>query len=1635
MLSKTSVLHLMVRRMAGMAILGLLLTSGAPSYADSIAQLGAVAIDADTAGAAFTTVGAPLPAITEAAAADWPDASTITLRVPAGFEFAIGAGNECTAVITPPSPNAVALVDDTVASADGQTIVFVVTGAHTVASTITFSDIQLRPANCAGADASLTSHITIETNASPAGLDLVTVTVTPGVPAQLAFADQPTDTEVNATINPAAPHMTVEVQDQCGNVVTTATNLVALAINTNPGGGALAGTTVKAAVAGIATFDNLSINQVGANYDLLAVSGALTPAVSATFNVTPGAKAALRFVQAPTSAAADAFIAPAVTVEIVDAFGNRTADVDAITLTIDNNPGGGTLTGGGPTAAVAGLATFNALNIDKVGTGYTLRATAAGLTDAVSGTFNITPGTATQLAFLQPPTNVAANATITPAVTVEIRDANDNRVTTATDNVTIAIGTNPSGGALSGTLTQAAIAGVATFNDLAIDTAGIGYTLDVTAAGLAGDTSVAFNVTAGAATKLVFGTQPGNATADGVIPGFTVQVLDAADNLVTTASNAVTIAIGTNPGGGTLSGTVTQSAVNGIATFNNLNIDRVGAGYTLVASAVGLTDSPPSDPFNITVGAAAALRFSQQPTNAAAGAAIAPPVSVEIVDGRGNLRTADVDAITLTILNNPGGGTLTGGGPVAAVAGVATFPALSINKVGVAYTLQATSGALTAATSNAFTISPGTPAKLLFQQQPTNTDVGTNIVATVGVFDADDNLVTTAVNAITMAAVDAISAPVPLAGTTVRNAAAGVATFNDLQIAAVGAGYRLVANAVGLTGDISTPFNITPGTNIAVVPGAVSIVIGAAQTNASVTYTIEGAATVPSFQITFGLKRTAGPVPPIDTVFGTINVTDATLRAPGSHTVALGNIRPPLDGNVRDGDLIVAQLDSGGAVAETSEADNLTSAALSVDLVFTAVAPDIRGANSSARVSYAITSPASVGAFALRLGRDTNNDGNIDDVLRDFTVAGTNVTPGPHAVVVPLPTQFLARNIAAGATVRVVAVLDSTDVVVEPAGNNQGLGQTTYDVDLALTRLLFPGTGLGRDFDATINYTVANNSVSENFTIEFYVSTNASVDEATLAADIRLATFTISAAADKLAAAAITKTFTLNIPAATAVPATFYLKARIDDGKIVAELDETNNVVATLNNTSDPNADADNDGLTRAEEEAGFRIPPARIFRADAPVDEQGSAVDPLATRTFDNDEDTDADGLGDALERQTGTNPAERDSDADGLIDGDEDANHNGVLDAGETDPRNWDTDGDGLSDQEELAGFLVTRYAAGSTSGRFVNATVTRVFTDPRQADTDGDDINDWNEVNAYTRAAAADGSVPGIGLGALAARGGLKVTKPVQGIRTDPTRADTDDDGTNDASDPAPQINPARWGYDQDADGVFDDTDLAAIRATFPATALATFPETIDDFQRLLLNFDQDGDGFMEAPDANGDGFPDFTRWNEATVEQAFGIDFSNDGTLTDGFDVGGVGRGTAGPYDSRCGSSNEGAALFGTYRIIRSADGAQSGDGVLDSFDEATQQLIPTDNCPTFNNVDQLDYDGDGLGDSCDADLDNDGVPNEQDPATQPPDAHCTNPGPGTVVSSVCAFGVVEGLVGGLIGLTGLQLAGRARRRRN
>jgi mannan endo-1,4-beta-mannosidase len=96
----------------------------------------------------------------------------------------------------------------------------------------------------------------------------------------------------------------------------------------------------------------------------------------------------------------------------------------------------------------------------------------------------------------------------------------------------------------------------------------------------------------GPAVKLAFASAPGDVAVNGVRRSpVTVAVQDEAGRTIRTGNVAVTLSLGDSCPGSALSGARTVTAVNGIATFPDLTIDKAGDHNTLVARAKGLRDA------------------------------------------------------------------------------------------------------------------------------------------------------------------------------------------------------------------------------------------------------------------------------------------------------------------------------------------------------------------------------------------------------------------------------------------------------------------------------------------------------------------------------------------------------------------------------------------------------------------------------------------------------------------------------------------------------------------------------------------------------------------------------------------------------------------------------------------------------------------------------------------------------------------------------------------------------------------------------------------------------------------------------------------------------------------------------------
>ena len=185
--------------------------------------------------------------------------------------------------------------------------------------------------------------------------------------------------------------------------------------------------------------------------------------------------AKLAFTAQPGDATAGNRLSPLVVVALQDASGHTvTTANDPVTVTMGPNTRGATLSGTTTVTSVNGIATFSDLSVRRAGTGYLLTASSENLPSAVSAPFAITPGTAAMLGFVFFPGSADAATPIAPAVQVAIQDSFANTVPKATDPVALALGANPDGATLAGTLTVPAVNRVATFADVTIDRPGIG---------------------------------------------------------------------------------------------------------------------------------------------------------------------------------------------------------------------------------------------------------------------------------------------------------------------------------------------------------------------------------------------------------------------------------------------------------------------------------------------------------------------------------------------------------------------------------------------------------------------------------------------------------------------------------------------------------------------------------------------------------------------------------------------------------------------------------------------------------------------------------------------------------------------------------------------------------------------------------------------------------------------------------------------------------------------------------------------------------------------------------------------------------------------------------------------------------
>lgn len=508
----------------------------------------------------------------------------------------------------------------------------------------------------------------------------------------------------------------VDIEDGNGNDIAGDNSNITVQIGSGPAGAVLNGTLTIAAQDGEVVFSGVNLTQTG-TYTISATDGSLPAATSRSFTIIPGAAASLSISQQPVGTTAGQDIPLAVQVE--DSFGNP-VDGTSVTVALASGASPGALNGTTTLATTGGTANFSNLTINQFGT-YAFTITDGSLPAVTSAGFVINPAASAKLVFIIPPANTVAGQPMT-GFAVEIEDQFGNLE--FNDTSTVSLTSSPDGIVAS----IPASHGIAEFTDVS-STVADQYSLSATDGSLTGANSTTFNITPGAPAQLIILQQPASTTAGQNIP-MSFEVEDQFGNL--TDGSGVTLDIASGTSSATLGGTLTLPTSGGIASFNNLTLDRAGA-FTLTATD-GSVPSVTTNSFTIAF-SGPTLVFTTEPTIAIAGAkTLSFKVTAENPDGATIIASKAKIKITLS-----SGGKLLGTSTVPAKSGVASFSKLAIQKAG-NYTLTASSAGLASSTSSTFTITAGAASKILFNPQPASIVHGTPFNVDVELMDKYGNV-------------------------------------------------------------------------------------------------------------------------------------------------------------------------------------------------------------------------------------------------------------------------------------------------------------------------------------------------------------------------------------------------------------------------------------------------------------------------------------------------------------------------------------------------------------------------------------------------------------------------------------------------------------------------------------------------------------------------------------------------------------------------------------------------------------------------------------------------------------------------------------------------------------------------------
>ena len=545
---------------------------------------------------------------------------------------------------------------------------------------------------------------------------------------------------------------------------------------------------------------------LGAQSVTATVTGVAGATRVLTAMATAGTPVRLEITAEPSAThVAGATLAPALTVRAVDAGGNTVTNFTGeVVAGLAVNPGGASLSGASNVNAVAGIATFPGLAVQKAAAGYALGVTSGELVPDTTSAFEITTAAAGILSSVSGNGQTGtANTPLAAPFVVLVTDDFGNPVSGVTVTWVVAVG----GGSMSAptSVTDASGRASSTFT-LPTGSGGLS-TVEASVAGLSGSPVIfTANTEPGPAAIMEFGDQPALSVAAGASLGTVlITTRDALTNLAPYVGDITLTLTGGDPAAA-LSGTTQMTVVNSTVTFTDLSVDSVGTGYQLVATAPGLANAF-SATFDVVGGAPATLGLvSGDAQTAPAGAPLAAPIVVRVADSQDNalagvpviwtvIQPSPLDTILVDTLLTSGDGTIglaptmpSVAGSAQVVASVAGLPDVTVLA----------------------TVVHAEPFTLVMVNQPSNTTAGATAPAhSVLARDAFGNVATT-FNTNVNVVVDSGPAGGTIGGTTNLIASSGVADFTATQFSIAGT-YRLRYTSAGLNDAVSSTFVVSAG--------------------------------------------------------------------------------------------------------------------------------------------------------------------------------------------------------------------------------------------------------------------------------------------------------------------------------------------------------------------------------------------------------------------------------------------------------------------------------------------------------------------------------------------------------------------------------------------------------------------------------------------------------------------------------------------------------------------------------------------------------------------------------------------------------------------------------------------------------